>query len=96
MTTIPTIDWRSPRTATTTDEIKTITHDLHPTGLEQFMTCPFKFDVQANPEKYTHLDITFGTPATAREAFYEGDITEQLMTAYQYGEKLGDEVLRNF
>lgn len=73
MTTIPTIDWRSPRTATTTDEIKTITHDLHPTGLEQFMTCPYRF--KYDKEKPTQ---------SAREAFYTGDIAEQLMTAYQY------------
>lgn len=79
---IPRIDWR---THTQSDTI--IQHEIHPTALEQFMTCPYKHHLanQLPP-----------TPITWREAFYEWDITEQLMTAYQYGERLWDTVLMQF
>lgn len=77
---IPTIDWR-----TVHKEWTPAVHELHPTGLEQFMKCKYK-------SKYDTDKISLSW----REAFYTGDIVEQLMTAYQYWEKLWDEVLRNF
>lgn len=78
---IPQIDWRT-KSATTA-----IPHDIHPTSLEQFMACPYK---------HNQADKLPPTSITWREAFYEWDITEQLMTAYQYGDKLWDQVLMNF
>ena len=93
---IPTIDRRTIRPASNDWPIpnKPITHEIHPTSLEQFMTCPYKFHAQEHPELFPNLK--FWTSETARDAFYEWDITEQLMTAYQYGEKLWDQVLTNF
>ena len=88
-TIIPTIDWR-----THSYDLEPIVHELHPTWMEQFMSCPFKFHVQDRPDLFP--EIQFGTPDSAREAFYEWDITEQLMTAYQYGDKLWDQVLLTF
>lgn len=88
-TIIPTIDWR-----THSYDLEPIVHELHPTWMEQFMTCPFKFHVADRPDLFP--EIQFGTPDSAREAFYEWDITEQLMTAYQYGDKLWDQVLLTF
>lgn len=85
---IPQIDRR---TKSATDPL---IHDVHPTNLEQFMKCPYQYHVSDRPELFP--DVKFGTPLTAREAFYEWDITEQLMTAYQYWEKLWDQVLMNF
>lgn len=79
---VPTLDWR---TITSTTTLTPITHELHPTGLEQFMACPYRFKHDSDR-----------STSNVRDAFYTGDIVEQLMTAYQYGEKLGDEVLRNF
>lgn len=87
---IPTIDWRT-KNLTQSDFIS---HELHPTWMEQFMKCPYQYHVAEHPELFPN--VNFWTSETARDAFYEWDITEQLMTAYQYGEKLGDEVLRNF
>jgi len=77
---IPTIDWRTHNINTTATPT---THELHPTGLEWFMTCPYryKFDKSKPSENW-------------RNAFYTWDIAEQLMTAYQYWDKLWDEVLR--
>ena len=46
--------------------------------------------------KYKYKYDTWITSMSWREAFYTGDIVEQLMTTYQYWEKLGDEVLRVF
>ena len=88
---IPTIDWR-----TTHKEGEPAIHELHPTGMEQFMTCPYKFHVQDHPELFPEYQNLFGISNTWREAFYEGDITEQLMTAYQYWDKLWDQVLTQF
>lgn len=82
---IPTIDWRT----THPESTDFATHEIHPTALEQFMTCPYKFNANIIHTQEPIAD-------TWRNAFYEWDITEQLMTAYQYGEKLWDEVLRNF
>ena len=87
---IPTIDWRTKNLT----ESDFISHELHPTWMEQFMKCPYQYHVAEHPELFPN--VNFWTSETARDAFYEWDITEQLMTAYQYGEKLGDEVLRNF
>ena len=89
--TIPTIDWRTKNISTNQAPQ---THELHPTWMEQFMKCPYQYHVADHPELFP--DVKFWTSDTAREAFYEWDITEQLMTAYQYWEKLGDEVLKNF
>ena len=88
---IPTIDRRSMASSSDTSPI---VHELHPTWMEQFMACPYKFHVSDRPDLFPN--VQFGTSETARDAFYEGDITEQLMTAYQYWERLWDEVLRNF
>lgn len=79
---IPTIDWRTKNLNSTEQPV---THELHPTFLEWFMKCKYKskYDKDKPSEN-------------ARDAFYTWDIVEQLMTAYQYWEKLGDEVLRNF
>ena len=89
---IPTIDRRTSRPDTSP-----IVHELHPTWMEQFMACPYKFHVADRPELFPDIaKQCLGTTETARDAFYEWDITEQLMTAYQYGERLWDEVLRNF
>lgn len=87
--TIPTIDWRTKNI--NTDQPSQI-HELHPTWMEQFMKCPYQYHVADRPELFP--DVKFGTSETAREAFYTWDIAEQLMTAYQYWEKLWDEVLR--
>ena len=84
---VPTLDWRTTATQSTSTTTP-VTHELHPTGLEQFMACPYRF-------KYEGESGTRST-SNVRDAFYTGDIVEQLMTAYQYGEKLWDEVLRNF
>lgn len=84
---IPTIDWRTHNLST--DQPPQV-HELHPTWLEQFMTCPYKYK-----ETITHPELTQPS-IQGREAFYEGDITEQLMTAYQYGDKLWDAVLIQF
>lgn len=80
---VPTLDWRT--TAIQSISASTITHELHPTGLEQFMACPYRF-------KHDNSR----TSDNWRNAFYTWDIAEQLMTAYQYWEKLWDEVLRLF
>ena len=77
---IPTIDRRTHDLNTTENPA---THELHPTQLEQFMSCPYRF-------KYDNTMPSI----SAREAFYTWDIAEQVMTAYQYWEKLWDEVLR--
>ena len=87
---IPTIDRRTKNLT----QLDFITHEVHPTTLEQFMKCPYQYYVAEHPELFP--DLKFGTSETARDAFYEGDITEQLLTAYQYWDKLGDEVLKNF
>lgn len=72
-------------------------YTIHPTELEQFMKCPWAFhhsqdpnavQSDSNPDK---LEL-----ASKLAIFQEGDITEQLMTAYQYGPKLGDKVLQYF
>jgi len=56
-TIIPTIDWR-----THSYDLEPIVHELHPTGLEQLMACPYKF----------HMSDQLPPPAdSAREAFYE-------------------------
>ena len=92
---IPTIDRRT--TNINSDDLSSsVQHDLHPTSLEQFMACPFKFHVQEHPELFPNFQNLFGTSIAWREAFYEWDITEQLMTAYQYWNKLWDQVLINF
>lgn len=78
---IPTIDWRTHNIST--DRLPAI-HELHPTFLEGFMNCPYR-------SKYDNSTLS----ENARNAFYTWDIAEQLMTAYQYWEKLWDEVLRN-
>lgn len=57
--------------------------ELHPTGLETFMKCAYRFKFDSPPK-------------SAQEIFYEGDISEQLLTNYLYGEKLGDEWLAHF
>lgn len=88
---IPTIDWRTKNI--NTDATPAI-HELHPTWMEQFMKCPYQYHVADRPELFP--DVNFWTTLSTREAFYTWDIVEQLMTAYQYGEKLWDEVLRNF
>lgn len=84
---IPTIDRRTIRPATNDWSIplQPVVHELHPTGLEWFMTCPYRY-------KYDNSRSS----ESARDAFYTWDIAEQLMTAYQYWDKLGDEVLRIF
>ena len=92
---IPTIDWRT-KSLNLSDSSDFISHELHPTWMEQFMACPYKFHVQECPEKFPEYSDMFWTSETARDAFYEWDITEQLITAYQYWNKLWDEVLRNF
>lgn len=89
--TIPTIDWRTKNLNT---DQKPQVHELHPTWMEQFMKCPYQYHVADHPELFP--DVNFWVSEQWREAFYEGDITEQLMTAYQYWNKLWDEVLRNF
>lgn len=50
---IPTIDRRT--TNINDDLSSSIKHDLHPTSLEQFMACPFKFHVQEHPELFPDL-----------------------------------------
>ena len=87
---IPTIDWRTTRPEGDNVAI----HELHPTALEQFMKCPYQYHVADCPELFPN--VMFGTSITWREAFYEWDITEQLMTAYQYWDKLWDQVLTQF
>ncbi len=86
---IPTIDWRTKNI--NTDQSPQV-HELHPTSLEQFMKCPYQYHVADRPELFP--DVQFWTSIQWREAFYTWDIAEQLMTAYQYWEKLWDEVLR--
>ena len=88
---IPTIDWRTKNI--NTDQQPAI-HELHPTWMEQFMKCPYQYHVADRPELFP--DVQFWTSTQWREAFYEGDITEQLMTAYQYWDKLWDQVLTQF
>ena len=58
------------------------------------MKCPYQYHVADRPELFP--DVQFWTSTQWREAFYEGDITEQLMTAYQYWDKLWDQVLTQF
>ena len=43
-TIIPTIDWR-----THSYDLEPIVHELHPTGLEQLMACPYKFHMSDQP-----------------------------------------------
>lgn len=89
---IPTIDRRTHNLSTESSNF--VTHEVHPTNLEQFMTCPYKYHVADHPELFP--EVNFWTSMTGREAFYEWDITEQLMTAYQYWDKLWDQVLTQF
>lgn len=66
-------------------------YTIHPTELEQFMKCPRAFHHSQDPNT--------AQPDNNPEKlaiFQEGDITEQLMTAYQYGTRLGDQVLAYF
>lgn len=56
--------------------------ELHITGLETFMKCPYK--------------SRFQWPIKNVEALYEWDISEQLLTNYLYWPKLWDEVLKHF
>ena len=83
---IPTIDRRTVSASQISASQRPAIHEVHPTFLEQFMACPYK----------AHDNSATEVSDTGRNAFYEWDITEQLLTAYQYWEKLGDEVLRNF
>lgn len=59
---IPTIDRRTTRPS----DITPIIHELHPTGLETFMACPYKFHIQQ-----TRSDMLPATAENARDAFYE-------------------------
>lgn len=66
-------------------------YTIHPTELEQFMKCPRAFHHSQDPNT-AQPDNNPDKLAI----FQEGDITEQLMTAYQYGTRLGDQVLAYF
>lgn len=99
---IKTIDWSNQSSSSNQSSIitKTIQHDLHPTGLESFMACPYKYHVENTPDIkqqiYKQYNISIDTPLKSRLAFAEWDYTEQLMTAYMYWEKLWDEILKYF
>ena len=58
---IPTLDWRTQ--SLSTDNLPQV-HDLHPTGLEAFMSCPYKFHYELQNKD---TDIS----EAGREAFYE-------------------------
>jgi len=62
---IPTIDRRTKNLT----QLDFITHEVHPTTLEQFMKCPYQYYVAEHPELFP--DLKFGTSETARDAFYE-------------------------
>ena len=66
-------------------------YTIHPTELEQFMKCPWAYHHSTQPDT-----IQPDTSPDKLAIFQEGDITEQLMTAYQYWQLLGDQVLAYF
>lgn len=70
-------------------------YTIHPTELEQFMKCPRAFHHSQGLDLRDPMPKPDNTPDKLA-IFQEGDITEQLMTAYQYGTRLGDQVLAYF
>lgn len=95
---IKTIDW-SNNTSNSNDDRNLIQIDIHPTWLESFMSCPYKYHVQNDLDMQKKLNLSpnvFKSTKESRDIFYTWDLVEQVMTAYQYGDKLWDEVLKHF
>lgn len=69
---------------------------LHPTELEKFMVCPADHDITQHNQDTASNWQSQVPDYNAQNIFIEWDITEQLMTAYQYWPRLGDTVLAYF
>lgn len=72
----------------------TTTITIHPTELESFMSCPYRYHTETSP--MSQSTSSQSQSLSSQEAFYNGDIVEQLMTAYQYNQKLWDQVRAYF